>query len=198
MFKLNKKVNAELANSLVLEDLTLKEVAKGLLKCLEHAKHLLGVSRDLTDKGNKEEGIVLLIAALEEQSKVGILWEISTTFYISRDAIKYVSNTWRKRFTEHKSKQSYVGTVLYQDLLYKGEFERIAHLGVNKQPLIEMARVSSLYVDFDRKRGEFVSPNESIIQNEFVKKDLMKLSSSLEKAIINWEELLGKIGRAHV
>jgi AbiV family abortive infection protein len=165
-------------NLLILNNVTIKEAANGIIKLVKNAEDLLDIADVLMKAKKEERAIVLIVAALEEASKVNSI----TTELFKKETVaerNSVSKLFWRKWTHHSWKQQLALASLHEDFgeiigsFDSKRIDELTKISKEEQKFLEKARKLGFYVDFvDNK---FMSPLESFKKNKYVKANLNKL-----------------------
>jgi AbiV family abortive infection protein len=174
----------------VLGDLTSKEIAEGIWACLRNSMDLLETATALDFLNQRRKSVIYLIAALEEIAKMNLLLESSSRLIISDSASKKNFQRTMRKFKYHKPKQEFSAEIMHSDLVDEEKYKVLSNLAKKYQPIIEKARVDSLYVDFIPEKNKFVQPKYLMEENKDFLEMYEKLNSSMIDYLKSSRELL--------
>jgi AbiV family abortive infection protein len=179
-------------NYLILDNVTVKEAANGIVKLIKNSEDLLDSAEILIEAKRIERAVVLIIAALEESEKV---YALTTELYEKRtvEEKNVFSKFFWKKWRHHGRKQ--LGALVFLNDNFLQTLSSFDSKGIDEltkktqvdQKFLETARKLGLYVDFDGKI--FKSPLESFQENKYIRSNWKKLLSRVRSTVESQKHL---------
>ena len=156
------------------ELLTLEEINKGIILCIENIESIVKDSQLLYENRRYPRAFALSISALEEIGKVTILHEMCE---IPETKQKLWREYW-KDFRSHFIKSSLGDSNTWNDRLLEQMGARIM-AGKLEDKLTERLRQSGIYVDYSKEDSRWISPSE--ITKEMAECNLRRAERALQR-----------------
>ena len=168
------------SKKMVLHKISYSELANGVILCLNNAFELLKLSSAMELLNKTDRSNIFLIAAIEEMSKVQLIFEISASIYISPEAEEIAFKKFIYRFKNHKEKQSKFFDKYGPDIKIEDKNDIIEFHNKYQNPT-EQTRLNSMYVNFSSKLCKFESPENLLSKKNYFNKNRYKISSDVLK-----------------